>query len=312
MEMQVKEEGSSYFDPTTIFDRLNLLLPLVGRVQTSYRIIGFRDVLCRIFEDAPFEMLRSFGATCTAGHQVSRDVLRLRLSRLLTNYVDNQLAIFSRIFARSGAVISGSCPLWMLLMPSEWTPNNLNIVVPIRKSILLRDFFEGLGYTAQDEPVDPQQRGTICKFKRFTRGSSVVSISESSSESVFPPILASYTTFGLNIMTMDSIACLYPALTLINAGFSCYGMLPSIEAVRWAKDRQLGIYPHSVPWVGRCGYSCPAIRRRVHALEGSVVFNWRRGGEVLNRDNIRMLAADSHYAWVINATCQNPFCEWRW
>jgi hypothetical protein len=275
--------------------------PLPG----GHRIIGFHDVMFCVLEELPFKELCMWAATCKAGRITVKCVLKLRLSSLLKSYVAAQLTSFGDILTRSGGVIYGSIALWMLLAPKEWSPNNLNIIVPFSRGRRLLRFFEGVGYVALEESVEARLRSNIANFRRLTRGETTVTLAESISHSVFAPILASYTTFDLNAVTMESVVSLYPSLTFMNAGFACYGWQCSTEVADRLKRRRLGIYPHSVPWVGRCGYSCPRIRRKLYGLEGSAAFSWVRGEGDSGAGDLRLLAAHSHYAWVVN------FCEWR-
>ena len=270
--------------------------------------MGFNDILMYILEYSPVHELFTFGATCRRGRCAVEDVIRNRLVRLLKPYVEGEMWAFEREFTLCAAAISGSTALWMLLIPDNWTPKDLDIIAPSQGADKLVQFFESIGYTSRPTSPDIRQGTNIRRLVGLTKGNRKVMVSESLSDSVFPPLLSASTTLELNAVTMESLVCLYPKLTFVKAGFVCQWGGLSKGDIEWFKRTKMGIYPYSVPWVGNCGYSCPALRRRLHALEGAAVLSWKDPG---GRGDVRYMAGKSHYAWTIKAECENPFCEWK-
>src|SRR5262245_45333595 len=114
-----------------------------------------------ILEKSPFTVLSAFGMTCRWGKTITQDVFRNRLLQLLKPYVEGELQEFDREFTRCAAAISGSTALWMLLMPADWEPDNLHILVPSRKGVALIQFFEHHEYTVNRVCLTNIQRKTI-------------------------------------------------------------------------------------------------------------------------------------------------------
>jgi hypothetical protein len=110
-------------------------------------------------------------ADCTV-----EDVIRNRLVQLLKPYVEGEMRAFEREFTLCAAAISGSTALWMLLIPDNWTPKDLNIIAPSQGADKLVQFFESIGYTSR--PTSPDIRQSTCgKWAVCTAGTSPLCVS---------------------------------------------------------------------------------------------------------------------------------------
>jgi hypothetical protein len=250
----------------------------------------------------------SYSRTYHAASDVVADVLRLRLWSILRPFIGADLSDFQSIFAYRQAVIVGSTVNWFLQRPEDWTPNNLNIVVPADNAHYLVDFFESIGYKSWAKFVLQPYKTTVKSFTLLTRdGRDRITVTETSSTSTFPPIISSFSTLGFNIMSLDGIVSLYPYATAKGIGIRNWPVddYDEMDEFEWRGQR---LVRYQVPWNGGCGYSCPKLRRRLWQLEGASVFNWRIKGSTFYPYDLKQIARVSHYVWRLSSKCNNPLC----
>ncbi|KAI6033734.1 hypothetical protein BKA83DRAFT_37683, partial [Pisolithus microcarpus] len=116
-------------------------------------------------------------------------------------------------------VISGSTALHIMLPKHQttWAPQDLDIYVPQATSqqLLRKVLFEGY-MTMKD--VDLSKKGyTYCKFLCLfilTKGHHRIDVIISSMSAAISPILQFHSTTIMNFISVDTIFCCYPSLTL--------------------------------------------------------------------------------------------------
>jgi hypothetical protein len=134
-----------------------------------------------------------------------------------------------------------------------------------------------------------------------------VTVAETTSASIFPTVVSSFSTLGFNILTLDSVVSLYPYATSKGIGIRNWPAdnHEEMDEFEWRGQR---LVRYRVPWSGTCGYSCPKLRRRLWQLEGASVFNWRVKGTEFLPHNLKDIAYVSHYVWRLSSKCNNPLC----
>ena len=145
-----------------------------------------------------------------------------RYQELLGNFTEDASG-FREMMRRTNCIISGSVALWFLMgSPKEWTPNDMDILVPQDTFLDVVQFLEGLDGAGPHDfviPPDwpyPVEAYTARATIHTPRGR--FDVLQSARESPLFPIPFYWSTHLMNALTSDALYCAYPALTLIRQG----------------------------------------------------------------------------------------------
>lgn len=143
----------------------------------------------------------------------------------------------------------------------------------------------------------------------------IISLIESSTQSVLPVILQAPNTSNLNILTSTRLYCFYPMLAICNEGVPLRHR-HDYDGPYGYYNFGLRVYDSSWAWEhALCGAACPSIWRCSKDLPGVGIARW--GGPYGNQDlgHTYPSASDgfdeSSYLWKIEGRCHNCRCPNR-
>jgi len=300
--------------------KTDLLTCFAGNgVESMHRALSTFDVITDILNHLSLPDLISYACTHRNARSFCAAVLRHRFCSVVSHFVAEDIEDWSKLMNSTGAIIIGSAALQVAMGDEDWEPNDLNVVVPEEKSKDVLDFFTDMGYRFSRRGVQEPFHSTVGYLYVLSFGSFRVTVSESKSESVIPPVLCGSNTLEMNAMSSDGIICLYPNLITRKVGVA--EKATAQQVLKW-RERGIGLYTSCVPWVGGCGSSCPRVWRRAAGLRGMAHLNWGStsgagGGNPLfsylspgEKSEVATQFSECHMKFRVIDRCNNPFCEY--
>ncbi|KAI5981833.1 hypothetical protein EDD15DRAFT_2182588 [Pisolithus albus] len=156
-----------------------------------------------------------------------RAYLRHRITTVGALYFENGKDLFDML-RTFDAVISGSTALHLLLPKrgTSWTPNDLDLYVPLHTSVELLQRLQWEGYAiASQHPtnVAHYSYSHVHEVVVLCKGQRKIDMVISKTATALSPIFQFHSTAVMNFVSADTVFCSYPRLTLqglsmVNAG----------------------------------------------------------------------------------------------
>jgi hypothetical protein len=267
-----------------------------------------------ILEKLQIKDLIAYAHTHRMGRQSACRIVRGRLLRLLQFFIQPEyLHGIMEIMQKTGAVIGGSAALWLILSPCSWTPDNLEIIVPVRRSTDVVQYFERCKRPAHHSPtleidVEYCNRDLIHRIRRITGygAGGTITITESMSDDIFLPVLAATATYQMNIITSKEILCFYP-LTTPQCRALSFRKRTNVADMTECANMGVNLLYTNESWTRPCREDCPSIWRRISGLRGMGRFAIGET-EAVGKYKFEKRAKSSHHSWTLGFTCQNTNC----
>ncbi|KIK18417.1 hypothetical protein PISMIDRAFT_37793, partial [Pisolithus microcarpus 441] len=117
------------------------------------------------------------------------------------------------------AVISGSTALHLLLPEhgTPWTPNNLDLYVPLRTCAVLLERLRSQGFAITSQHptnVAHYSYSHVHEVVVVCKGQRKIDVVISKTTTALSPIFQFHSTAVMNFVSADTIFCSYPRLTL--------------------------------------------------------------------------------------------------
>lgn len=200
-------------------------------------------------------------------------------------------------------MLTGSTVLAMLQTKSEreWTPHNLNVVLPRDRATEVGLTLENQGYA-----LASSFRGDANAIKRTycyvaNDGRRPIILGESVDQYALTAVLGATSSALMNVLDGTNCVSFYPTLTL--SGICRGGDIHHAHEVARFGEQGLHFKHHSGEWAAPCGYSCAQLWRSVRGLRGIGVFQW--GPEGTQQTDIWDRAP---LVWSLGGTCRNMRC----
>lgn len=234
-----------------------------------------------------------------------------QLHILLRRFVHKEVPLFLRMLEDHEAVVVGSMGLALVTPDTGWVPQSLTVVVPRKEGRAFLELFRALGYVLLNVEMSgkkAREEGClrVCAL-RHNRNKTSITLAESFTHSIFPPVLCRSTTAAMNIVTGSTIYSMYPVLTSKNRALEAYrgASVATIidlflKRVLCARDTNAYREP--------CGLACPGILRRTRGLCGVGRVRWIDGDVYESgSDYVEGLS----YQWSLSHGCVNEWCPFN-
>jgi hypothetical protein len=183
----------------------------------------------------------------------------------------------------------------------------------------VEEFLYGEGFRLSSNPAMCKTQAVYCSHIANCAvlvqadGGRRVTISESNTSSIFPPILATLDTSLMLIVRPEGMIILYPRQTLSSIRI-CHRSRVTQERIHISE--WLGLHNNfsSNDWKGPCGNCCPMFVRRLCGLRGSAYLDWESCSESGGRAGMLEFVKEEHFKWKLGTICLNeccPFYEYR-
>jgi hypothetical protein len=271
------------------------------------------ELFQEILHNLPFEDIIVIGKCNTRTRIAFKAVMRLPFNATIQPYVGTGIGRFCKTLREVGGFTWGSSALWTIAQPVSWFPKDLNILTPFGAAEIMVAFFVGQGFWVESVISKPSPSKITARHSvahtllKHITSNKQVTITESSSLSVFPALLSTFDTLRCILASPDGIICFYPRQIL--SGLRICNRLKS--TVR-AADTPARLGYHSITstvgWDSPCGVCCPVLVRRVCGLKGSAYLDWNIGVVIGGKDRMLEIAALNHYKWSLGGRCLNENC----
>ncbi|PBK59849.1 hypothetical protein ARMSODRAFT_1027138 [Armillaria solidipes] len=287
---------------------------------------GIEELLALFLEHSDIISLVQLSHTNRTFRRLVRDTLTIRLRQSLLTFIPrSNLAEFFTIIDWTNACIAGSVALTTLTPACDWSPDDLNIIVPAGSTPTWESFFHNHGFERLSHVDD-------VKYHRCQMGTSLVMIfchpslqtevivTQSMNDSIFAPLLTSEVSSQMNIITSSHIYCLYPALTADRVAVNAWHARPDTIV----PDQPQNVTPHRKQRIleqnltlyedgrrpdRRCGIECPLYLRSLRGLRDIGILHWG-GWDGVKADTSNLIpSCDLHYNWSLGNTCHNSRCH---
>lgn len=199
-----------------------------ARTHPFERIIRFFDIMKYIADFLDLQTLHSLTSTNQELRRILQYEPSMRARKLLRPYFPDALRELSHTLDISGAIISGSAPL-SIIQPGDWTPGDLDIIVPNCNLDIISSFLVTQGFhdvaqplLSPDSPLVTQtgyhhERDILFNLKRFKRHSLQIDVSaiiaRIPSSTPLDFVLTYHSSVVMNILTSSTIYVGFPTLT---------------------------------------------------------------------------------------------------
>lgn len=223
-----------------------------------------------------------------------------------------------KMLSQCNGVVTGSTALSVILKPYDWSPNDLNLVVPRDggtelETFLLRDGFIRLPTdgpcATKSQLIDFVTRH--CTYARWNQSRACVTITESVDESVLPVILAGSSTADMVCANVGGVFAAHPLLLTAQISIRGYPSSPiSDDVAERFHARQFIVLDDTADLPGECHALCPLLWRSVERGHATMSINWSLPGRRQN-DNEFPHITPHRYWWRLHNQCRNEKCTFR-
>jgi len=252
-------------------------------------------------------------STQSCSRQMVKDILRTRFHHLIRVFVGLDVLVFSELLRQSNGVVYGSAALWMFKTPCSWSPNDINLLLPLNNTQPLSLFLISQGFSLLHSHVmapahfPSNQHAHTIKIFNHSVTHKRITITVSNSHSVFPLLLQPLDTLLMSFFTADGLVCFYPIQLFTNVRI-CGSRQESNRRVDKANRLGFRSEMSTADWDGNCGVCCPIMIRRVCGLRGAARFDWGPGPVIGSEDKMLKFADVNHFKWRLGDICLNKNC----
>ena len=187
------------------------------------------DIMFEIAEELDLASIQNLASA--AALVALRGIATIRVRRLLQSYFSSPTE-FAHCVCITGAVISGSSTLVILLGRSSWIPNDLDIVMSESYERALHTFLVKEQYSIADAPSPTESNPgeelpeetypDIFEYVKYRNGAKVIDIcvcKNKANLSILDFILWYHSTVVMNFISWDQICCMFPRATFNNVTY---------------------------------------------------------------------------------------------
>lgn len=270
---------------------------MVSEVPAAARFLNAQELILLSMEHCDIGMPVSWSHIAPLFRHIVQGIIESQIKRILAPFIPhNYHSQFFSVLDKMKSLIAGSTALAAMTPSLNWTPRDVNIIVPRGGIPRWMNLFWTLGYTVncvgrkgfEAHPHYPiRQRGVasavvvcfskpeVCRFVSSiacltnTLQYEVILI-ESVDHTPFRPLLHSQLTSQMNGISSSHIYCFYPTLTMERVSFKAFVGDPTSASTsstvelkpfrrERAREQQLTVYTCGEGYSGPCGMACADI-----------------------------------------------------
>jgi hypothetical protein len=264
-----------------------------------------------------YDSLHSLSATSRLMQKFAADAHFELYKALLRCYAFGDIHGLVDAIEQSNGVVIGLGALWVITRTNDWSPRDLNLVVPHKCHLPLHAFLLRVGYDIMDDPPFtnvPSARVEYSIAHRVYAGRQqqecVITVTESADDSVLTMVLAGSATSDMMFVTASGFFCAHPRLTF--SAIALQGFPRGIGTLVMHRYIEKGflVVSSTIDWDRECRSDCPILWRSIHESRHSLLVDWTR---VVNDpySPYRHVDGRDHW-WRLDQNCLNRSCRFRW
>lgn len=267
--------------------------------------------------------LHNLSMTCKTMRKMVARVHYDRYLDLLRPYSVHSLHEFQHVLEDSSAVIIGSAALSLILRPTNWHPNDLNIAVPRASTFQLHSWLLNNGYqvTRQSQHmfISLSMQHSVNSHRTFInrlKPNLKITLTESIDDTILSIVLANRYSSDMLYVTAQGIFCAHPRLTLDSIILDRNTSdLAAFDVAKRNRYMSMGLLCVQTTggWDAECGRDCPTLWRSIDNTKDRMLIDWNQAGDrqTINEQSASWHTQGQHYLWRLNITCHNARCTFR-